>query len=42
MALPSRRREAATSRPLAVWEPTRKLEELQRRTVDLMLRAREA
>jgi HSP20 family protein len=36
MALPTRRREAATSRPLAVWEPFRELDELQRRTADLM------
>jgi HSP20 family protein len=36
MALPTRRREAATSRPLAVGEPFRELDELQRRTADLM------
>jgi HSP20 family protein len=36
MALPTRRREAATYRPLAVWEPFRELDELQRRTADLM------
>lgn len=35
MALPTRRREAATSRPLAVWEPFRELDELQRRTADV-------
>jgi truncated hemoglobin YjbI len=36
MALPTRRREAATSRPPAVCEPFRELDELQRRTADLM------
>jgi HSP20 family protein len=36
MALPTRRREAATSRPLAIWEPFGELDELQRRTADLM------
>ena len=36
MALPTRRREAATSRPAAVWQPFRELDELQRRTADLM------
>ena len=36
MALPTRRREAATSRPAAVWQPFRHLGELQRRTADLM------
>jgi hypothetical protein len=36
MALPTRRREAATSRPPAVWQPFRERDELQRRTADLM------
>lgn len=36
MALPSRRRETATARPPAVWEPFRTLDELQRRTAALM------
>jgi hypothetical protein len=34
MALPTRRREAATSRPLAVCEPFWEPDELQRRTAD--------
>ena len=36
MALPTRRREAVTSRPPAVWQPFRERDELQRRTADLM------
>jgi hypothetical protein len=36
MALPTGRCEAATSRPPAVWEPFRELDELERRTTDLM------
>lgn len=36
MALPTRRREAATFRPPAVRQPFRERDELQRRTADLM------
>jgi hypothetical protein len=36
MALPVRRREQTTSRSRAAWEPLRELEELQRRTAELM------
>jgi HSP20 family protein len=36
MALPVRRRQDAPSRESATWEPFRELDELQRRTADLM------